>query len=411
MQSFIFGGSGNADTPTYEALKRKREIADLLAQQALQTPDNLGEGIASIGRALMARMMDSKLTEQEEAERSRADQSLQSIMSALSGGGAMTPELMQQAGELRDNPYLGTGNDAIVRGLMRRTVQLPEGGTPFVPLSFSGPVTVSAQNMPTMGADGGAFGWTDPGEVPPDDPYARAEAAKRQFDAQPTDMNAELLDRAVTDLIDSGANDERAREAIGWVDGMLGPQSGGGGPVQRGSTAGTQVAQADTGTMTDASVRGDVKLTEQQSKDLGYWNRMDAVTADIDKHTSDLTAFGEKMKDGVPLVGNMMVSEGYQVGRRAANEWITALLRKDTGAQVTREEWALYGPIYIPQPGDGKPVLKAKAEARKRAAEGMKAGLGIAEVLANELQLARQQAAPPPDDADADLFKKYGLEP
>jgi hypothetical protein len=182
--------------------------------------------------------------------------------------------------------------------------------------------------------------------------------------------------------------------------------SGAGSPVQRGPTAGPMVAQADTGTMTDASVRGETKLTEQQSKDLGYWNRMDAVTPDIDTHTSDLTSLGEKMKDGVPLVGNMMVSEGYQVGRRAANEWITSLLRKDTGATVTTQEWALYGPIYIPQPGDDPPVIEAKKQARARAAEGMKAGLGIAEVLANELQAARKPAAAPASGGSDDWRTK-----
>lgn len=404
IPSFIFGGTGNTETPTYETLKRKREIADLLAQQAMETrPMGMGEGFASLAQALLARSMDGRLGEQEAAAGASADQSLQGIISALSGGGAMTPELMEQAGALSENPYLGSGGDAILRGLMRRTVQLPEqAGTSFVPPQFSGNVTVSAQNMPTMGADAGQFGWTDPGEVPPsEDVFSRAQAAKQAFDAAPTDANGAALDDAVNGAIDGygGAGDPRLKEMLGWVEGSLRPQSGAGGPVQRGPAAGLQVAQADTGTATDA--RDPVKLTEGQSKDLGFWNRMDGVSADLDRFEGTLTDAGQRAKGAVPFVGNALVSEDYQRARRAAEEWVAGILRKDTGAAVTAEEMKRYDQIYIPQAWDDPKTVEDKRSARKRAMEGLKKGLGIAEVLADELAASRQsQAAPAASGGD-----------
>lgn len=83
----FFGGSGNTETPTYEALKRKRAIADMLTMQAVDTsPKTMGEGIASIGQALLARIMEGKLGPQEDAERSRIAELLGGI-----GGGSAGP--------------------------------------------------------------------------------------------------------------------------------------------------------------------------------------------------------------------------------------------------------------------------------------------------------------------------------
>ena len=69
-QSFIFGG--NADAPTYEALQRKRKIADLLAAQSTQRPaQNMGEGIGQMGQMLASILMDKKLGPKEQGERDR----------------------------------------------------------------------------------------------------------------------------------------------------------------------------------------------------------------------------------------------------------------------------------------------------------------------------------------------------
>ncbi|MGL4309047.1 MAG: hypothetical protein ACRCSU_01070, partial [Paracoccaceae bacterium] len=45
----------------------------------------------------------------------------------------------------------------------------------------------------------------------------------------------------------------------------------------------------------------------------------------------------------------------------------------------------------IPKPGDSALVIKAKREARTRAEEGVKMGLGSAEILADELLRSRAE--------------------
>jgi hypothetical protein len=80
MQSFIFGEG--TDAPTYESLKRRRQIADLLQLQASQTPKNVGEGIGAIGKALLYKMIDKKIGPQEDAERER----IAGLLGGLGGG-------------------------------------------------------------------------------------------------------------------------------------------------------------------------------------------------------------------------------------------------------------------------------------------------------------------------------------
>jgi hypothetical protein len=275
---------------------------------------------------------------------------------------------------------------------MRRQVTpdaMPQQGQPmFAPQA-------QAPQAPMQMADasmGGAFGWTDPAEVPPN---PELDAARQRFEASPTDENGMLLEQLQRQMQGQPPVDPR------WIDGNMRMSGSGKMIADAGTAAGPQYAQADTGTMSDAGGKS-MKLTEGQSKDLNFWNRMDAVTSKIDERAAALTDRGDQIKGAVPMFGNSLVSEDYQRGKRDADEWITALLRKDTGAAVTEQEWKLYGPIYIPQPGDGPGTLKDKAEARQRAAEGMKKGLGTAEVMANELAIERQKRATAPAAASDD---------
>jgi hypothetical protein len=81
MNSFIFGKG--TDSPTYESLKRKREIADLLKQQSTaRTPQNMWEGIDAVGKALISTLADKRLKPQE-AER---DRKFSDILAGLGSG-------------------------------------------------------------------------------------------------------------------------------------------------------------------------------------------------------------------------------------------------------------------------------------------------------------------------------------
>lgn len=93
-QSFIFGSGAQA--PSYEALQKKREIIDALQQQAAAAPlpQSHAEGVTNVIRALAGKWGDARLSRKEDAERGRLNESMQSIIASLSGGGGPTMSSM-----------------------------------------------------------------------------------------------------------------------------------------------------------------------------------------------------------------------------------------------------------------------------------------------------------------------------
>lgn len=76
------------------------------------------------------------------------------------------------------------------------------------------------------------------------------------------------------------------------------------------------------------------------------------------------------------LLGNIVNGEQWNNYTNGAREWIAALLRKDTGAAVTKTEWDLYFPTYFPQPGDSKAVQEQKLARRVAEASKLRASSG-----------------------------------
>jgi len=133
--------------------------------------------------------------------------------------------------------------------------------------------------------------------------------------------------------------------------------------------------------MVQGPMGGAPKLSEQQSKDLVYYQRATGASQTLDAFEKPLTDLAQRGAGAVPMVGNMMTSPEFQQGQQAASEWLAAILRKDTGAAITKQEFDLYTPMYIPMPGDSPAVLEQKRTARKRAEEAIKLGLGTATPL------------------------------
>lgn len=136
--------------------------------------------------------------------------------------------------------------------------------------------------------------------------------------------------------------------------------------------------------LTQGNVKGSPKLTEQQSKDLVYYERGAGALPILDKFSTALASPTEATGSRVPLIGNYLKSDAYQQAENAGLEFLQAILRKDTGAAITPQETEEYGKVYLPRPGDGEKVLKQKEAARKRALEAIRKGLGPAEILAAE---------------------------
>lgn len=80
--SYIFGGD-TGETP--ESLRKKREIADMLAM-SIRTPKNVGEGLGAVGNAIAYRAISGKANKAEEAGRAQGSEAFNSIIGSLMGG-------------------------------------------------------------------------------------------------------------------------------------------------------------------------------------------------------------------------------------------------------------------------------------------------------------------------------------
>lgn len=167
--------------------------------------------------------------------------------------------------------------------------------------------------------------------------------------------------------------------------------------------------QASTAKLTsEANPTGAPKLTEGQSKDYNYYERGNAANGELASNGMALTnaATGDRgvfrgatdsMIRGLPggvgnsSLANFLVSDERQKAEQSGREYVNAILRKDSGAALTKPEIEEYGKTYLPQPGDSQAVLEQKANARTRALQGIRGGLGN---VANITSPVNQGGAP-----------------
>jgi hypothetical protein len=126
--------------------------------------------------------------------------------------------------------------------------------------------------------------------------------------------------------------------------------------------------------------------TEGQSNAYLFANRAaaaDGIIAELDGKASVWGAASNANLSGLPLIGgavasgqNMMLSSETQRYVQAKRDFINAVLRKESGAVIGKDEFTSADLQYFPQPGEGKDVRQQKAEARARAIQGLTAGAG-----------------------------------
>jgi hypothetical protein len=136
---------------------------------------------------------------------------------------------------------------------------------------------------------------------------------------------------------------------------------------------------------TNVNVNGDQKLTEGQSKDVNFYSRGKYANADLEQNEEALLSLGGNMASGAGVVGNYLKDPKYRQAERAGREVLAVILRKDTGAAVTEQEFDLYGPMYLPWPGDDAQTILDKREARNRAMGAIKLGGGTARPIFDEI--------------------------
>jgi hypothetical protein len=117
------------------------------------------------------------------------------------------------------------------------------------------------------------------------------------------------------------------------------------------------------------------KKTEVQAKSEKFGNKMENAEKNMRGVEGEGTSLIGQIASGVPL-GNYVKSAKYQQYEQAKNNFITALLRDESGAAIGTQEFLRYEKELFPQPGDSSSVIAQKAEARRTATDAMKKSAG-----------------------------------
>jgi len=117
------------------------------------------------------------------------------------------------------------------------------------------------------------------------------------------------------------------------------------------------------------------KANEGQLAAAGFANRVGAANENIDAlikdPTFDQTSISSAFFGAVPG-GNFVLSDKQQQFIQAKRDFITAVLRKESGAAIGQDEFDKEEKKFFPQIGDKPGVLKQKASGRKRAFDNLR---------------------------------------
>jgi hypothetical protein len=126
----------------------------------------------------------------------------------------------------------------------------------------------------------------------------------------------------------------------------------------------------------------DIHLDAAQGKLLQLFERSVVAHNQIGD-ASVLAGLKDSAAGKVPMVGNYWVSPEYQAAKRAADAWLLANIRNDSGAVIGKDEIPQHYVIYFPQPGDSQKTIDDMAQRRRSVMEGNYGALGQARPVAD----------------------------
>jgi len=117
------------------------------------------------------------------------------------------------------------------------------------------------------------------------------------------------------------------------------------------------------------------KANEGQLASASFANRVLSANDNLatleSKEGFDPTSIQTAIFEAIPG-GNLALSEDEQSYAQSKRDFITAILRKESGAAIGKDEFANEDRKFFPQVGDKASVLKQKAAGRKRTFENLK---------------------------------------
>lgn len=131
-----------------------------------------------------------------------------------------------------------------------------------------------------------------------------------------------------------------------------------------------------TVSLTEGPISNRPKLTADEAKNAGFLERGVAANKVLEELEGQGTSLWNKTIGNVPVFGNYARSEDAQKYDQAKRDLVNAILRRESGAVISPEEFANADQQYFPQPGDGPEVVEQKRKNREAAIKGFDIGAG-----------------------------------
>jgi hypothetical protein len=135
--------------------------------------------------------------------------------------------------------------------------------------------------------------------------------------------------------------------------------------------------------------------TEAENTSAGYLGRMQAAERIIGDLEGNHLTVGTSVAGAVPFVGDYVqqkvMTPEQQRYKQAADDWIRAKLRKESGAVIAKEEMEQEYKTYFPQPGNDPATIQQKAMARRQAEEQLIQSAGRAAPQLTEAEFTQAE--------------------
>lgn len=414
----IFGGNTGM---SYDDVQRKRKIAQqLMAQQS--APRNVGEGLHAIGRAIAGRAIEKRADRSEKKMRDQFNERF----------GQVAPQ-SQSMIDLYNNPMASEGHKKILGALMKGGVPgFSRGGVSRGGLAVVGEAGPELVELPPMSKVlGPGF---DPGYESPNTP------SQYNNPPEPDEYMREELGDEMFRLYEGMTPQQRIEFLNDPANGFVPPIPPGGGqnqidpgnvPMSRFDDANAyQVADLDAFKLMqidpqyEAPVSNEANSTEARRLQLLRRAMFADAALEDPRLAKAMTRLDNTVAGKMGALGRLYTNDEYELGRLMAEQFSSAILRGDSGAQTPEPEVQRYIRQYFPLPNETPEQIQAKKAMRREEIRALIQSLPddarpAAEQIQQEIEMLKAQADVPDgffdgaadiSDEDKEFLKSLGLE-
>lgn len=179
---------------------------------------------------------------------------------------------------------------------------------------------------------------------------------------------------------------------------------------------GMRATVAPDGTITieegvPAAGGGAPKMTVDAAKNTGFLVRTRESNKILNDLESQGTRFGQQNLDKAPLgLGNYARDSEFQQFDQARRDFVNAILRRESGAVISDQEFENANQQYFPVPGDSQEVIQQKRANRESAIRGLEIGSGPGAAYVDQQDAEAKAKAPEAFDPQTPDFSTFSDE-